>query len=173
MANDTADESVVNVMAEDITPPQDENLENKISFHPDGTVAGIGPLETYPFLFESTLALRYRFKDDKVVDLYPGLTDEEVMDKVLEENEARAAADQAKRDALPYTITKYTIQSRMTDDESDTFEEDIETGSSREKRMWNAMTSMVSTEDYFTTVKNRMIKLFDAERTKQILARNT
>jgi hypothetical protein len=160
-------------MAEDTTPTEDQNEEIRISFHPNGMPAGIGPLERYPFEFESTLLLRYRLEDEVVVDLYPGLTDEEVMDKVIEENEARAAEDQAKRDALPYTITKYTIQSRMTDDESDTFEEDIETGSSREKRMWNAMTSMVSTEDYFTTVKNRMIKLFDAERTKQILARNT
>lgn len=56
----------------------------RVSFHTDGTVRDIGPDGDFDLPGTSTLALRYRLEDGKAVDLHPGLTDEAVLQSLLE-----------------------------------------------------------------------------------------
>lgn len=58
----------------------------RVSFHTDGSVRDIGPDGDFDLPGTSTLALRYRLDNGKPVDLHPGLTDEAVLQKLLEQN---------------------------------------------------------------------------------------
>lgn len=58
----------------------------RVSFHTDGTARDIGPEGDFDLPGTSTLALRYRFDDGKPVDMYSGMTDEAVLQRLLEQD---------------------------------------------------------------------------------------
>ena len=71
-----------------------------VLFHADGVVADISEeaLEGYLPANEtctSTLALRYKLENDLVVDMYPGLSDEEVLAAIKAKSEQEAVVPQA------------------------------------------------------------------------------
>ena len=70
-----------------------------IMFHPDGIVADVAEevLEGYlpaPEEATSTLALRYKLENDLVVDMYPGLSDEEVLAAIKAKSDQEAVVPQ-------------------------------------------------------------------------------
>lgn len=60
--------------------------ELRVSFHTDGTVRDVGPDGDFDLPGTSTLALRYRIEEGNPVDVFPGMTDEAVLQKLLEQN---------------------------------------------------------------------------------------
>ena len=70
-----------------------------VMFHPDGVVADVTEeaLEGYlpaPEEATSTLALRYKLEADLVVDMYPGLSDEEVLAAIKAKSDQEAVVPQ-------------------------------------------------------------------------------
>lgn len=70
-----------------------------VMFHPDGVVADVTEeaLEGYfaaPEEATSSLALRYKLENDLVVDMYPGLSDEEVLAAIKAKSDQEAVVPQ-------------------------------------------------------------------------------
>lgn len=90
-----------------------------IAFHDNGVVRDMTtePLEGYlpaPSKATSTLALRYGLQEGKVVDHFPGSTDEAVLIAVKTQQDEEYQRQQA---LMPNTIAKLTFFERFTREE--------------------------------------------------------
>lgn len=88
-----------------------------IAFHDNGVVRDIATeaREGYlpaPAKSTSTLALRYALQDGKVVDRFPGKTDEEVLAELASQQQPPASQQPA-----PRPVTKLAFMERFTDEE--------------------------------------------------------
>lgn len=88
-----------------------------IAFHDNGVVRDIATeaLEGYlpaPSKATSMLALRYALQDGKVVDRFPGKSDEEVLAEIASQQQPPANSQPAQR-----LVTKLAFMERFTDEE--------------------------------------------------------
>lgn len=92
-----------------------------VAFHDNGVVRDIATeaLDGYlpaPSKATSTLALRYELRDGKVVDRFPGKSDEEVLAAIAAQQQQQQSA--AASDAhAPRPISKLAFMERFTDEE--------------------------------------------------------
>jgi hypothetical protein len=92
-----------------------------ISFTEDGSCGSITDTDgqfILPENFESKLALRYKLVDNVITDLYPGMTDDEVLNAIFEANEAKKVPPSPPEPPVPKRyITKLAFRNRFTSQE--------------------------------------------------------